>query len=172
MPLSVYYTELCGKSISFFAETLQFFGSMIRYDFKEEGGSEKWRNRMHSRRRFCAPWTPPSRRWASASRGCAGPWSSTAAFPPCRSSAAAGRSRTASTGWPGLESSRCPPRRWPFRQNSTPALRMTRSITALRSSALPITLERPAFHDRSKNRWIGRKYPASAAEDPARVSLT
>lgn len=27
-----------------------------------------------------------------------GPWSSTAAFPPCRSSAAAGRSRTASTG--------------------------------------------------------------------------
>ena len=33
---------------------------------------------MHSRRRFCAPWTPPSRRRASASRGCAGPWSSTA----------------------------------------------------------------------------------------------
>lgn len=24
---------------------------------------------MHSRRRFCAPWTPPSRRRASASRG-------------------------------------------------------------------------------------------------------
>lgn len=39
---------------------------MIRYDFKEEGGAEKWRNRMHSRRRFCAPWTPPSRRRASA----------------------------------------------------------------------------------------------------------
>ena len=35
---------------------------MIRYDFKEEGGAEKWRNRMHSRRHFCAPWTPPSRR--------------------------------------------------------------------------------------------------------------
>ena len=27
---------------------------------------------MHSRRHFCAPWTPPSRRRASASRGCAG----------------------------------------------------------------------------------------------------
>ena len=30
---------------------------------------------MHSRRHFCAPWTPPCRRRASASRGCAGPWS-------------------------------------------------------------------------------------------------
>ena len=27
---------------------------------------------MHSRRHFCAPWTPPCRRRASASRGCAG----------------------------------------------------------------------------------------------------
>ena len=60
---------------------------MIRYDFKEEGGAEKWRNRMHSRRRFCAPWTPPSRRRASASRGCAGLWSNTAAFLPCGSCA-------------------------------------------------------------------------------------
>ena len=55
MPLSVYYTELCGKSISFFAETLQFFGSMIRYDFKEEGGAEKWKNRMHKKNADTGP---------------------------------------------------------------------------------------------------------------------
>ena len=82
-----------------------------------------------------------------------------------------GRSRTASTGWPGWGSSRCPPRRWPFRQNSTPALRMTRSITALRSLAPLFTLESPLLTTDQKNRWIAEntRHPPQGA---LRVSKT